>query len=147
MIQHIFVVDNSGIPVFSRCIMHTCSLGQLDAFAVSGLLTALKSFAKEIGVGDINAIDVAESKLLIRNEEKFFSTFQLDLNDKMPKFETQLLQFSGYLSTIYPSTPPIDQQSRNIIVNHIEKYLADNLILEHSGIFSKLKAFLRRLIH
>ena len=145
IIQHVFVVDNSGLPIYSRCILHTCPLGQLDVFAVSGLLTALKAFAKEIGVGEINSIDVPDSKLIMRNEKQFFCTFQIEAQDNSDRYQSSLLKFSSDLLDVYPITAPVEEESRNNIVTHIERYLAKQNYFQRRSIIDRLRAFLKKL--
>ncbi len=147
MIEHIFIVDRSGIPVYSRCIQHTCQLGQLDSFAVSGLLTALTTFAKEIGVGDLTAINVEKSQLVIRNEEKFFTTFQLEAKDNLKNYQIDLVKFSAFLNTIYPDTPPSGKEDRLRIITQVEQFLSKNRMLEKKGVFGKIKSYFSKLFH
>jgi hypothetical protein len=147
IIEHIFIVDRSGIPVYSRCIQHTCQLGQLDSFAVSGLLTALTNFAKEIGVGNLTAINVENSQLVIRNEEKFFATFQLELQDTLENYKIDLAKFSAFLNRIYPDTPPSSKEDRLRIITQVEEFLSKNRMLEKKGVFGKIKSYFSKLFH
>ncbi len=146
MLQHVFVVDESGIPVYSRCIMHSCALGQLDAFAVSGLLTALNNFAKEIGVGDITSINVANSKLLMKNQKRYFATFQLGLQDDDNIYRTHLSEFGTFLNDIYPTSTPVSDELRSPIVQSIEDYLANHKYETPSTWGAKIRSFFSRLM-
>ena len=126
MLQHIFVVDNSGIPVYARCIGHKCALGNLDSLAVSGLLTALNTFAKEIGVGTLQAINMEKAKFILKTEGRYFTTFQIESQDKSKEYQKDLLDFSEFLKTIYLAGTPVGKPERIRIATEVERFIAEH---------------------
>nr|MDO8079174.1 hypothetical protein [Candidatus Freyarchaeota archaeon] len=141
MILHIYVVDISGVPVYAHCVGHdACQLEQFDELSVSGLLTALNTFAKDLGMGggDLQAIHMYKSKFLLKTESKFFIAFHVESGDKIEKYRKAINSVSSFIQSIYPSAP-FSEKDRLKIVPQIENFL------DESGLLTKTRGLLERI--
>jgi hypothetical protein len=148
MIQHIYIVDTSGMPLYARCIGHDiCQLGEFNSLSVSGLLSALNSLAKELGGESLQAIHMKKAKFLLKTEPNFFIAFQLESDDKIKKYQKSLINFSSFIQTIYPKSTPFNEKDKLKIVPEIDKFLDESDILtEPQGLLGKVKSVSSKLL-
>ena len=148
MIQHIYIVDTSGTPIYARCIGHdVCSLGEFNSLSVSGLLTALNNMAKELGGESLQAIHMKKAKFLLKTEPKFFIAFQLESEDKIKKYQKDLIGFSSFVQTIYPESAPFGEKDRLKIIPAIDKFLDESGILtEPKGLLGRVKSVSSKIL-
>ena len=145
MIQHVFVVDASGTPVYARCIGHVCPLGNVDELAVSSLLTALNNFAKQIGAGYMQSLKLENANFVIKNSENFFVVVQVADEKHVKKIQGFMESLAKFIEKNYPDPDLVGfDDVRLTLVSNIEKFLAENKIglrTEKKGILSRLKRF------
>ncbi len=145
MLLHIYVVDNSGMPVYARCVGHdTCPLGSVDTIAISGLLTALVNFADEIGGETIDEITMQKTKFLIRTEPKFFTTFQLGSGKNIKKHQKSIYLLSIFIKTIYLESAPTNIKEREKLKQKIDKFLDETGLLTES-IPERIKTYISKI--
>lgn len=142
MIQHIYVVDVSGVPIYASCVGHeVCPLSEFDTIAVSGLLTALNNLAKEMGGGDLQAIHMQKAKFILKAGTKFFIVFQVEPEEKIGKYQRGLENFSTFIQSIYPNSEPFDKKYRIKMIPEIENFLNESNILVEKDLIKKIKSF------
>ena len=147
MIRHIFVIDASGLPVYSGCIGHVCALGNLDELAVSSLLSALNSFSKQIGVGGLQSIVLEEAKFVIKNAEQFFITIDILPNENEQKYNGFLEKLTAFVKDNYPNPELVGFETVRVkLVTEIERFLAESGILgKKISTFQRIKRFFKKV--
>lgn len=146
MIQHIYVVDNSGVPMFVRCVGHdACPLGQFDSVAASGLLTALNNFANELGGGGLQEVHMQRAKFLLKTDKEFFVVFQMESGDKTGKYQKSITNLSSFVQSVYSEFAPFSKEERLKLIPRIESILDESGVLTEKGLLQKIKSFASKL--
>ena len=63
---------------------------------------------------------------MLKTKDKFFTTFQIEAHNKPQKYQKDLLQFSEFLLTVYPTDTPVGKAERIQIATDVERFIAEN---------------------
>ncbi len=118
MIQSLWILNNTGICLFSRYVegseLHLTEGKKIDDQLFSGLLTSIMMFASKISKGKIEKVKVSEGKFLFFTHNNLIFIVKADLNvsDKdvkkkinvikeifITKYKNQLESFDGEVSS------------------------------------------------
>ncbi len=103
-LHHIFLVEKTGLPVYSMCIDHPseeCALGMIDDSLAAGFIAAIKSFGDEVGFKNIQRIDSNNFRLLFDFSDDAILVFETSPKDSIRRYKKMMNKSTNFLNNAY----------------------------------------------
>jgi hypothetical protein len=103
-LHHIFIVEKTGLPIFSMCVDHDhneCALGMIDDSLAAGFIAAIKSFGDEVGFKDIKHIESSNFRLLFDFSDDAILVFETAPKDSIRRYKKMMKKSTAFLDDAY----------------------------------------------